>query len=351
MADKEESIETIIDTGNDDSGIGRDGLPKDELVANPVTNDDDGDIEIVDDTPDDDRGVAPLKDTASLDEELEGINDKVRERINKLRHAFHDERRRAEQAERERQAALQFAEAMKGQLSTSRVQSVEGTKNALNAKIAEATARYAAAKEKLSKAGDHQLTWEEVANLQDQMTESKFEVLTLKRNLEAFEKMALQQQPSSVQSNYPAGGQVPPGGADRQQPPVPAPDPALRDWMKKNPWFGSTDAGSDEADMTAVAMSTHERLVRQGINPRTEPDKYYTAIDKRLRQLFPSYDWPDKRQSTGARSFSNVAKGSRSTTSTGGKVRLTQSQVAIAKKLGVPLKEYAKQVQLLESNK
>jgi hypothetical protein len=107
-------------------------------------------------------------------------------------------------------------------------------------------------------------------------------------------------------------------------------------WRDDNPWFGSDD------EMTAFALGLHNKLTKDGVDPQS--DTYYEKINSRMRQVFPDqFDdgIEDEPASTQRKSSNVVAPATRSTGSK--KIRLTQSQVAIAKKLGVPLETYAKQ--------
>ena len=121
------------------------------------------------------------------------------------------------------------------------------------------------------------------------------------------------------------------------QPTAPAPDPRAEDWATKNDWFGKDNA------MTYTAFDLHRKLTEEeGFDPQT--DEYYKEIDKRIRLEFPhKFDRPVEEKQT-TKPTQNVASATRSTKSGRKQVRLTSSQVAIAKKLGVPLEEYAKQL-------
>ena len=121
----------------------------------------------------------------------------------------------------------------------------------------------------------------------------------------------------------------------QQQPAARAPDPKAEDWASKNEWFGSDEA------MTFAAFGVHKRLVEdEGFDPTS--DEYYSELDNRIRKEFPQ----KFKDSTGKRPVQNVAGGARGSTGRSGRkqVKLTPSQVAIAKKLNVPLEEYAKYV-------
>ena len=124
---------------------------------------------------------------------------------------------------------------------------------------------------------------------------------------------------------------------------LPSPDPKAETWANRNTWFGKDRA------MTFTAFEIHKDLVeREGFDPQT--DEYYAEVDKRIRLEFPhKFDTRDSQTSTN-RPTQNVASVKRSGNVRQGRqtVRLTSSQVAIAKKLGVPLEEYAKQIKLTE---
>jgi hypothetical protein len=153
----------------------------------------------------------------------------------------------------------------------------------------------------------------------------------------AFENAKIQQR-QVVQEEKPAqlsdGGQLP-----KQTPQsLPEADPMAEDWAAKNKWFGTNRA------MTFTAFEIHKDLVeKEGYDPKT--NEYYEEIDKRIRVDFPSkFDNSGDIQTT--RPVQSVASATRSAKTGRKQMRLTSSQVAIAKKLGVPLEEYAKQLKL-----
>ena len=136
-------------------------------------------------------------------------------------------------------------------------------------------------------------------------------------------------------------------GRNAVQSPEPAPKQAPRDekaeaWRDHNSWFGADD------EMTAFALGLHTKLTKEGIDPRS--DDYYGKIDTRMREVFPSQfdDGIDDSEEPKKKSSNVVAPATRSTAPK--KIRLTESQQTIAKKLGVPLKQYAEQVAELVRN-
>jgi hypothetical protein len=115
------------------------------------------------------------------------------------------------------------------------------------------------------------------------------------------------------------------------------PDAKASEWANENSWFGSDD------EMTAYAMGVHSKLVKQGMD--TTSDDYYETINSRMRNTFPEEfegENEEPEAKTTKRQSNVVAPATRSTAPK--KVRLTQTQVAIAKKLGVPLELYAQKV-------
>jgi hypothetical protein len=158
----------------------------------------------------------------------------------------------------------------------------------------------------------------------------------------AFENAKLQQRKETqpVEQETPVrlsdGGQLP--NETPQQ--MPQADPMAEDWAAKNRWFGTDRA------MTFTAFEIHKDLVdKEGYDPKSQD--YYTEIDKRIRVDFGhKFDTNETKQTN--RAVQSVASANRSSKPGRKQVRLTSSQVAIAKKLGVPLEEYAKQLKLTE---
>ncbi len=121
------------------------------------------------------------------------------------------------------------------------------------------------------------------------------------------------------------------------QPQRPKPDPRAQSWAEKNKWFG------DDRVMTTAAFTIHQQLVdEEGFDPQS--DEYYNEVDRRIRREFPHKFQAAKKSGGGSQVASAGNSASRSTTQGRRSVKLTHSQVAIAKKLGVPLEEYAKYV-------
>ena len=274
-------------------------------------------VEVVDDTPKADRGRKASKPPEDLtDDELEDYSDKVRKRIQHFSKGYHDERRAKEASQRERQEMEAFAKTLvdennklKGSVEKNQAALLEQAKKNSAIEVLSAKRAYKRAYE----AGDA----DKLLDAQDKLTNAKIKA----DKLGDFEPETLQQAEIPVQ--------IP------QEAPI-QPDTKASDWASENSWFGSDD------EMTAYAMGVHSKLVKQGVD--TTSDDYYETINSRMRNTFPEEfgeieeleERPSKRQSN------VVAPATRSTAPK--KVRLTQTQVAIAKKLGVPLDLYAKKV-------
>ena len=156
----------------------------------------------------------------------------------------------------------------------------------------------------------------------------------------AFENAKLEQRKQEIPVAQPTqladGGKLPPQPTTQD---LPAPDPQAEAWAAKNTWFGQDRA------MTYTAFEIHKDLVNEGFDPQSKD--YYAEVDKRIKVDFPHKFGNTETKQT-AKPVQSVASAQRSVKSGRKTVRLTSSQVAIAKKLGVPLEEYAKQIKLTE---
>ena len=156
----------------------------------------------------------------------------------------------------------------------------------------------------------------------------------------AFENAKLEQRKQEIPVAQPTqladGGKLPPQPTTQD---LPAPDPQAEAWAAKNTWFGQDRA------MTYTAFEIHKDLVNEGFDPQSKD--YYAEVDKRIKVDFPHKFGNTETKQT-AKPGQSVASAQRSVKSGRKTVRLTSSQVAIAKKLGVPLEEYAKQIKLTE---
>jgi hypothetical protein len=282
-------------------------------------------IEIVDDTPEQDKGRKPLEKTVEepTDDELAQYGEKVRNRIKELTHARHDERRAKEVLERQHQEAIRAAQVLaeenkklKGHINTGTTAFVSQAQRLADVEVDKAKAALKAAHE----AGDTEAFVEAQAKLN--------EAVFAQQRVKALKPTPLQteEQRDTVAPQQPS-----------QQAPVPQIDPATEAWKQRNPWFGQDD------EMTSLAMGVHNKLVRSGYTPGSK--EYFDTIDSRLRHVFPDkFEAP--KPEPAKRPATVVAPTQRATSAK--KIKLTQSQVAIARRLGVPLEEYARNVARLE---
>ena len=287
-----------------------------------VTLDEKKDEAVVDTAPEEttEEVVTEKKETEKKeDEKLEDYSKGVQSRIAKLT-------RKMREAERREAAALQYAESLekKRKLDLEKFNKVDSE---YNTKFAESIkSEMDAVQKQLATAIESQ--------------DAAAQVQANKRIAElAFEDAKLKQKQSqTVEQEKPVrlsdGGQLP------QQTPqqMPQADPMAEDWAAKNSWFGTDRA------MTFTAFEIHKDLVeKEGFDPKSQ--EYYEEIDRRIRVDF-GHKFGNNETKQPSRAVQSVASATRSSKPGRKQVRLTSSQVAIAKKLGVPLEEYAKQLKL-----
>lgn len=296
-------------------------------------------IQIEDDTPPEDRGRKPLPKEVveELDkDDLEDYSEKVKKRLSQMKKVWHDERREKERALREREEALRFAQAREEEIRQLRQKVTLGQRAYVEEASKSAANSVSSAKEQLKQAyesGDA----EKITEAQEALTDAKMRL----KEVERF-KPALQKQESSVQQNQQV--RVP------EQVAAPTPDKRAEEWRNRNTWFGADE------EMTALALGLHEKLVKSGVDPRS--DEYYSKIDQTMRKRFPESFEDDAEQTTEAapkqekpraqKAANVVAPVTRGTAPR--QVRLTPTQVAIAKKLGLSNEQYARELMKLEAN-
>lgn len=295
-------------------------------------------VKVEDDTPEPDRGRKPLPKEVVQElesDDLEEYSEKVKKRLGQMKKVWHDERRAKEAALREREEALRFAQVREQEIRQLKQRLGNGEKAYIQEVTKAASNELAVAKERLKQAyeaGDA----ERITDAQEALTEAKFRV----KQYENFQP-SLQEDFTGVQPNQQY--QVPPA-------PQPASDPKAEAWKEKNPWFGTDE------EMTALALGLHEKLVRSGVDPRS--DDYYDRVNATMRKRFPeAFDDAEDEKPTQTREAEKpartkpanvVAPVTRATAPR--QVRLTPSQVAIAKRLGLSNQEYAKAMLELENS-
>ena len=277
-------------------------------------------IEIIDDTPAADRHRTPMKEAPApvTDEELSKYTDqKLKDRLSHINKGYHEERRAKETALREREEALRMAEAvveenkrLQGSLATNQTALLEQAKKVVESEIDSAQREYKEAYE----SGDT----DRLIKAQSKLTTAAIRA----DKVNNFKPAPLQPQRTVVQPQQPT--------------PQESIHPDTQEWIDRNPWWGK------KAGMTAYAVTFHEDVLNAGIQNGSK--EYFDAIDKEMKARFPeSFAEEPADAKTSQRTKSNVvAPASRSTAPK--KIVLTQTQVNIAKRLGVPLELYARKV-------
>ena len=289
-------------------------------------------IEVENDTPPEDRNRKPVDPEtiqALEDDNLEEYQEKAQKKLKDLKKVWHQERREKEAALREQQEAVRLAQRMleenktlKQRLSNGETVYVDAVKQATEQELDSAKAEFKSAYE----SGDS----DRLLAAQERITNAKLKADKVDNYQPQFQK-ALQEQENPVQLT-------------NQQ--VNAPDKKALKWQKNNDWFGQDE------EMTSLALGLHEKLVRNGIPAGS--NEYYEKIDKTMRKRFPenfdgeeevSVEEPEKVQRQKASTV--VAPATRSTSPK--KIRMSKTQVLLAKKLGLTPEQYARELTKLEA--
>jgi len=258
--------------------------------------------------------------TEEKKDELKEYSDGVQKRIAKLT-------RKMREAERQREEAIAFAESAKRDKETMEGRLSKLDKNYVSEFESRVKTNLAAAKLALKNAIESQNVEAQVA--------AQEQIANLTVDAARLSSMKNREEPKKEKEVN-----ITPQRSNTQPA---ATDPRAEEWAAKNSWFGNDSA------MTYTAFDIHKKLVEEeGYDPKT--DEYYTEVDKRIRLEFPhKFDKIEEPTTERAKPAQNVASARRSA-STGRKktVKLTSTQVAIAKRLGVPLEDYAKQLKITE---
>lgn len=294
-------------------------------------------IEIDDDTPEQDRGVTPMPKeiVQKLEEdELDKYSAEAKEKLSQLKKVWHDERREKEAALREQQEAINVAKRLleenkklKQAYSTGEKTYIETVQGAAELELEVAKRSYKEALE----TGDSDRIVE---------AQSKLNAAAIKSDkVKDFRPSALQEEENEVQ--------IP----QMQEKPV-TPDAKTQEWTEKNPWFGS------KKPMTAYALGLHEELIDEYGKNFVGTDQYFQRIDKEMRKVFSEYFDTSEPQtkveveeeskpSPKSKPSTVVASATRSTSSK--QIRLKPSQIALARKLGLSPEQYARELIKMEA--
>lgn len=289
------------------------------------------DIEIVEDTPPEDRNRKPMEQPPEdiTEDELASYDEKVQKRIKKLGRGYHDERRAKEEAFRMREEALRVAQVLVDENRRLQASLHEGSKVYIEQGKNSAETELGMAKKAFKEAyeaGDG----DALAEAQQRMAEATLKMDKV-QNLRPIE---IQEQ----QYNIPQ---------QQQQQPQ---DSKLDNWLESNPWYGGES--SEEDEMTGLALTKHNQLAREYGEKYVGTDDYYAKISDTIRKRFPDYFGSEEKTEVEpaktdsprrAKPAANVvAPATRSVAPK--KIQLTPTQISIAKRLGVPLDLYAKKV-------
>ena len=284
-------------------------LPEGEVDVREADVDNSIKDEIVEEAPVEEQEAQPK-------DELDQISDSVQKRIDKLTYKMREAERQRDEAVTYAQSVNQTATQLKEKLKNSDSSLFKEYDNRVQSEIARAKIALREAQD----AGDG----EAVADATEKLSRVSAEAENLRR-LAAQQKLREQSQEQEV----PAEPYQP-----TLQPQAAGPDPKAEEWAKKNTWFG------DDQAMTFAAFGIHKELVEGGVDPTS--DTYYSEVDRRMAETFPHKF--SNEQSAPVQQVAASSRGASGKKSSR-KIKLTPSQVAIAKRLNVPLEEYAKHIE------
>ena len=309
-----QKTEDLIDVGEEKGAeINLDNQGEPEKVETPV--EEKIEIEKVEDkTYENERETKVDKKEDELKEYSEGVQKRIAKLTRKMR-----------EAERQKEEAIAFAEATNKQKSELEGRLSKLDKSYTSEFETRVKTNMTAARQALKTAIESQDVEGQIA-AQEQIANLTMDAARLSAMKAAEEAKPKEVNVTPQQTRQPAQS-----------------DPKAEEWAAKNPWFGNDSA------MTYTAFDLHKKLVEEeGFDPKS--DEYYAEVDKRIRLEFPhKFDKVEDNTTERAKPAQNVASARRSASTKGRKtVKLTPSQVAIAKRLGVPLEEYAKQLNITE---
>lgn len=306
-------------------------FPDENDARAAVEAEDQIEVEIEDDTPEEDRGREPMPKPIVEEleqDELEAYDDRVKERLKQMRKVWHDERRAKEAAYREQQEAVQYARRIHDENRRLRETLEKGGAEYATMLQSSATMQLEAAKRAYKEAYENGDS-DKMVEAQEALQMANLRMMQAKN----FRTPTLQTAENTVQTpQEPA-----------RQPVQSQLDPRLTAWQERNPWYGTDD------EMTASALGLHEKLKKSG-EVEIGSDEYYAILDKTIRKRFPEhFGEPEPQASSTPRSKPStvVAPATRSTSPK--RIRLTASQVAIAKKLGLTPDQYARELIRMEA--
>ena len=291
-------------------------LPKDSTKI--VNSDDDKDVDV---------GEKEVVETTASEGEMEDYGKKVQSRIDKLT-------KKLRESERREAAAIEFAQGVQGQQKKLEEKARLLDSGYVNEFASRVEAQTSEAKKQLKEAMDLG-DFDKQVEAQQKMARLAVEADRAKKSQDQRERLKKEMEARGIDPNQPQmPQQQQPSPQSQPQQPPPPPDPKAENWAEKNKWFG------EDEPMTLTSFSIHRKLVEEGFDPSSE--MYYNEIDKRMKETFPHRFDNETKSSPPTQAVASANRGGPIRRK--GTVRLTPSQVAISKKLGVPLSEYAKYV-------
>jgi hypothetical protein len=297
-------------------------FPDEQDDVKVTTEDDQTDdqiiIEVEDNTPEEDRNKDPLPEKVKeelYNDELEDYSSKVKKKLIQMKKLAHDERREKENALREQQEAIAFAQKVMEENKRLKSNLSNSEKNVLATVQKAVQLELEAAKKAYREAYDSGDT-DKVMDAQERLTAATLKADKVKN----FKPAPLQEEKPVVQT-------------EPQPVPQVRPDPTAQAWQQQNPWFG------EDEEMTSLALGLHEKLRREGVQVSSQ--EYYRKIDATIRKRFPEkFQEEAEQEERPVRKSSVVAPATRSTSPK--RVRLNPSELNLAKKLNLTPEQYAK---------
>ena len=290
----------------------------------------DFEIEEEDDTPPEDRNRDPLPKEVVEELENDNLDDyssRVKERMAQLKKVYHDERREKERAAREKEEAIRYAQQIIEENKKLKTTLSSGEEDYLNTLKEKYETDLAVAKRDYREAYDAGDS-EKIIEAQTKLNEAQFKLQNAMGMKPQYQAEALQTPENSVQIQQ----------QQQVQNNVAKPDSRALEWQDSNKWFGQDE------EMTSLALGLHEKLVRSGVNPSSE--EYYRRIDDTMQKRFPEYfgdtDSLEEDKPAQRKPSTVVAPATRSTAPK--KVRLTKTQLALAKKFKLTPEQYAREL-------
>mgnify|MGYP003632896741 FL=1 len=333
IINEEPNFEGVVPQTQEDQFFG-----KQTEIDNKIP--DDLEVTIIDDTPQEDRRPAKAEDASPevdddvVDKEIADYSKRAADRISKIKYEYHEERRAKEAAARESKEAV------------ARLQTMMSENQRLQAMVEQGG-------EVLNKQAHNNALWAKQnaqAEFKKAYEEGDADAMTKAQEMIARATLAEQQSNNmaeNVQAEVTKNMPVQQPATQQQEL-----DPDMKAWSSKNPWFMSTVP--EHQEMSSYALTIDQRLRNQGINPEEDSQKYYAEVDKNMRNEYPNFFGVQVDQTAEVVSEAGTTKRQPSTVvasatrDSGNKkpsqVRLTQTQVKLARQLGISPEQYANQL-------